>query len=633
MDDRPLLQVSLDLAASLTADDRNRRLLAALRSMIPADAVVITRLTEHGLQPVAFDGLRESFRDRIISTHEGPHAELIRKGRPLRIREGDPALFPSSAYAQSEGRRLGAWMGAPLIVEGETVGTLGMSAADPGAFDTVEDETLMWFSALAAAALRTAWLMDSLAAERDAMQDHVAFEALVLAIGARFINLPPENFDCEIAEALGQVGEYAGVDRSYIFVAEREVQADEVSEESYMRMRHEWSRSGIEPSGVIMRRAAVDDESRRKDAAARAWIVHRVLGPGTIRINSMDELPPDAEAVRWRWVTQGCRSVLVVPLAQNGQALGMVGFDAVRKPKRWTDETVNLLRTVGYILASAIERQRSALLLRNAHESLEQTVEERTRELKEKQAQLVQSEKMAALGQLVAGIAHEVNTPLGAIYSNNDTLKRSLARLREQLENDDADSGRLFKLLDIADNLNSISADAIHRIIKIVGSLRNFARLDQAEVEPVDLHEGIDTTLTLVNHKIKRRIKVHKDYAPDLPAVECHGSQINQVLMNLFVNAIQAIDGKGEIWITTRSLGDDVTIEIRDSGRGIAAEHMGRIFDPGFTTKGVGIGTGLGLAIVHQIMEEHHGRIEIHSRVGEGTTVRLSLPAEHPEKH
>ena len=265
-------------------------------------------------------------------------------------------------------------------------------------------------------------------------------------------------------------------------------------------------------------------------------------------------------------------------------------------------------------LRRALERK-----VHDAKDELEAKVDERTRELRDKQAQLVQSEKMAALGNLVAGVAHEINTPIGALKSNNDLFIRSLAKLRD----DNADHG---KILDSIDSLNNVNREALDRIVKIVNSLRKFARLDAAEQDTVDIHEGLDSTLTLVNHQLKNRITVHRDYGK-LPAIKCFPNQLNQVFMNILVNAAQAIEGQGEIRIATSLRDGSAVIEISDSGKGIAPENMERIFDPGFTTKGSGVGTGLGLSIVYQIIRDaHHGDIEVESEVGEGTTFRILLP-------
>lgn len=275
-------------------------------------------------------------------------------------------------------------------------------------------------------------------------------------------------------------------------------------------------------------------------------------------------------------------------------------------------------------------RLREELL--RANEDLERKVEERTRELRDKQSQLVQSEKMAALGSLVAGVAHEINTPLGALHSNTDTLSRTFAKVRSILDSPDTpkevrEDPDLRRLLDAIDSLNSVSHTATGRIVTIVDTLRKFARLEEAERKDADLHEGIDSTLTLVHHQLKNRISVVKNYG-DLPLIRCYPDNLNQVFMNLLVNAAQAIEGKGEITITTglRDPGDEVVVEIGDNGKGIEPENLSRIFDPGFTTKGAGVGTGLGLSIVYQIIKDHSGRIDVESEPGKGTTFRIVLP-------
>ena len=159
----------------------------------------------------------------------------------------------------------------------------------------------------------------------------------------------------------------------------------------------------------------------------------------------------------------------------------------------------------------------------------------------------------------------------------------------------------------------------------IVRSLRKFARLDEAELDEVDIHEGLDNTLILVQHELKNRVDVLKDYGK-LPLIKCYPNQVNQVFMNLLVNASHAIEGQGKIFIRTHHNNASVMVEIRDTGKGISQEDLPRIFDPGFTTKGFGVGTGLGLSIVYQIMKDHKGKIEVESELGQCTTFRIILP-------
>lgn len=256
------------------------------------------------------------------------------------------------------------------------------------------------------------------------------------------------------------------------------------------------------------------------------------------------------------------------------------------------------------------------------------------RELREMQGQLVQSEKMAALGNLVAGVAHEINTPLGSIHANADVARRALAIIQEGLRDGSCHLSpqkkpKIEQAIRILAESNLTTLTATDRIVGIVRSLRNFARLDEAESKEVDLHEGIESTLMLVYHEYKNRIAIERQFGA-LPLVQCFPDQLNQVFMNILVNAIHAIDGPGTITITTRRDGDQVVLSFADTGKGIAPENVQRIFDPGFTTKGVGVGTGLGLSIVYKIIQAHHGRIDVTSTVGKGTTLTVRLPIHPP---
>ncbi len=261
---------------------------------------------------------------------------------------------------------------------------------------------------------------------------------------------------------------------------------------------------------------------------------------------------------------------------------------------------------------------------------------ETNQELQATQTQLIQSEKMASLGNLVAGIAHEINTPVGAINSMHDTLIRAVDRLKETLETSFSqaynENRAMQASLKVIGDANRVIATGTERVTGIVRSLRSFARLDEAELKEVDIHEGIDNTLMLVHHDVKSRIEVVKEYG-DIPPIVCYPSRLNQVFLNLLVNASQAIEGEGEIRIRTYMEDEKVHIAIRDSGVGIPEENLGKVFDPGFTTKGVGVGTGLGLSICYQIVQDHRGEIEVESRVGEGTTFTVILPTDLNENN
>ncbi len=265
-------------------------------------------------------------------------------------------------------------------------------------------------------------------------------------------------------------------------------------------------------------------------------------------------------------------------------------------------------------------------------------------ELKSAQAQLLQSEKMASIGNLAAGVAHEINNPIGFINSNIGSLKEYVEQLLtliskySNFENTiDSDSNILKLIKDykqdieiefIEEDIISLleeSAEGLERVKNIVIDLKTFSHMDRAEWETVDLHKGLDSTLNVAHNEIKFKAEVTKAYG-ELPPIECMPSQVNQVFMNTLVNAAQAIEDFGKIHITSRHVDDMVCITIKDSGKGIKEKDMKHLFDPFFTTKPVGEGTGLGLSLSYGIVEDHHGKIEVQSTVGEGTEFQIWLP-------
>lgn len=277
-----------------------------------------------------------------------------------------------------------------------------------------------------------------------------------------------------------------------------------------------------------------------------------------------------------------------------------------------------------------------------------QRVASYTEELHQTQAQLIQSEKMSSLGIMVAGIAHEVNNPVNFIHGNLQHVNNDVAELlalvrlyqkqypnppiqiKEQAEAIDFD----FLAEDLPKSLASMGVGT-ERIRQLVLSLRNFSRLDEAEVKAIDLYEGIDSTLLILNHRFKNKIEVVKQYTK-LPAIECYPAQLNQVFMNILNNAIDAMLAeplrlRRQIEIKTQRFKSDwVQVCIRDNGPGISPEIQKKIFDPFFTTKPVGKGTGLGLSIAYQVMEKHHGTIRVVSQPNHGTEFIITLPIAQP---
>jgi hemerythrin-like metal-binding protein/PAS domain S-box-containing protein len=269
-------------------------------------------------------------------------------------------------------------------------------------------------------------------------------------------------------------------------------------------------------------------------------------------------------------------------------------------------------------------------------------------QLREAQAHLLQSEKMASIGQLAAGVAHEINNPIGYINSNLGSLKNyidNLLELVKKYEKTEASNTDTEQLLDInafkqkidleylkSDVLDLLdeSHEGATRVKKIIQDLKDFSHQGGEDLwEWTDLHSGIESTLNIVGSELKYKATILKEFG-DLPEVKCLPHQLNQVFMNLLVNAAHAIEQEGTITIRTGTENEQVWVEITDTGKGIAPEHLNKIFDPFFTTKPVGSGTGLGLSVSYTIIKKHQGNIKLTSQLGQGTTFRIILPINGP---
>ena len=301
--------------------------------------------------------------------------------------------------------------------------------------------------------------------------------------------------------------------------------------------------------------------------------------------------------------------------------------------------------------------------LKTAYEGLEQRVQERTRELsdalrhlKESETQLIQSEKMAALGQMVAGIAHEINTPLAYVKNSLGAVagklpdigmavancEKLLALLQAGANADRNELSRQFATVtaQVAQlqqqrtlaELGGLVNDGLYgagQMVEIISNLKEFSRLDRSKVTSFNLNNGLNSTLLLAKHLLKG-VTVNKRFG-EIPAITCSPSQINQVFLNLVTNAVQAMEsGKGTLTLTTRRDGDGVAVEIADNGKGIPPDVLPKIFDPFFTTKEAGKGTGLGLSISYKIVQQHGGRINVVSQPGAGTQFTVWLPPQPP---
>ncbi|MFH0703293.1 MAG: ATP-binding protein [bacterium] len=292
------------------------------------------------------------------------------------------------------------------------------------------------------------------------------------------------------------------------------------------------------------------------------------------------------------------------------------------------------------------------------YSSLEQKVKDRTnelalknlqlekayKELQETQTMLIHNEKMTSLGQLVAGVAHEINNPINFIYGNLDHLKvytNNLIKIIEEYKKSDEklpfennqEINNIKNELDyefIVEDLPSLirsCKDGSERCKQIVLDLRNFSRVDEAVIKEIDIHEGIESTLNILRNKYKNRIVIHKEYG-DVPKLSCYAGQLNQVILNVLDNAAQAIPDTGDVYIRTHFENNNIIMEFEDNGSGIDEAYLSKIFDPFFTTKPVGQGTGLGLSISYKIINKHNGTINVESQKNKGTKFTIKIPVE-----
>ncbi|MFC1784146.1 FG-GAP-like repeat-containing protein [Candidatus Neomarinimicrobiota bacterium] len=330
---------------------------------------------------------------------------------------------------------------------------------------------------------------------------------------------------------------------------------------------------------------------------------------------------------------------LIIPLKRQAKLYAMLILIRNENTKFYQQEDITLLTTVANQASLAIENnlyiEETKALTKSLTESQVQKryvneLEEKNRnleelfiELRETQSQLIQSEKMSSLGQLVAGVAHELNNPIGYLYANMKELQKYINLLKQGEDGKIGTSVEYIK--EDIDQLILESVEGSERVKTIVENLRKFSRLDEAEFKYADIHEGLDSTIMLIEKELGKNIKLHKDYS-DMPSISCMPGHLNQVFLNMLLNAIQAIEGNGNIWISTAIKNDKVVIKFKDDGKGIPKENIVKIFEPFFTTKPVGMGTGLGLSISYGIIQEHGGDMKVKSKKKTGTTFTISIP-------
>jgi signal transduction histidine kinase/CheY-like chemotaxis protein len=426
----------------------------------------------------------------------------------------------------------------------------------------------------------------ALAERSSALQARVTFEGLVTGISAHFINLALERVDQGILQALGQLGEYTGVDRAYILL----FGADKSSHDR----SHAWQRAGIE--------APV---AHPWDLPPGEWpaSLERFVQQEALHVPSVRELSPTPEKASL--AERGIRSWLSLPMSCAGRRVGRLGFDAVQAEKRWSDDDIALLRTVGEIFANALERKRA--------EAERQALE----------AQLRQSQRMEAIGTLAGGIAHNFNNILGAIIGYGEMALAALPAGGGQ-------PGRYVQQV----------MSAGQRGKALVDQILAFSRRGEHERRPTRVQSVVEEAVDLLRGSLPTTIAIRTRLEAAAATVVGDPSQLQQVVVNLAANAAQAMDGHGtlEIALDTVELAGDCALShgslvagsyarltVRDGGRGMDEATAERVFEPFFTTKAAGSGTGLGLSTVHGIVADHGGAIDVRSRPGEGSTFEVYL--------
>jgi len=371
----------------------------------------------------------------------------------------------------------------------------------------------------------------------------------------------------------------------------------------------------------------IDDYPKIKNVIEQGWIIQEE----DVHHSTSENLPPKEYLKK-----HDIHSLIYLPIFLGRGRYAALMCEQTIEPMKWSNYEIQFIISIADIITLAYrtyERKQTEDELKDANN-----------ELKATHSQLVLSEKMASIGQLTAGVAHEINNPINFVYAGINALdvnykefKSIINKYEEVIPNDS--TTEIFKEIqalkkkldyeelksDIDSLINDIRMGAM-RTTEIVKGLRNFSRLDEAESKLADIHEGIDSTLTLINSSIKNRIKVIKEYDVSIPSIYCFPGQLNQVFMNIITNASQAIENKGSIFITTKLLKNDISISIKDDGVGMPEQVKSKIFDPFFTTKDVGKGTGLGLSISYSIIQKHNGSLEVISEPNKGTEFLIKIP-------
>ena len=662
-----------DLAGSeLDIPDMLRSVHAIVGSLMYAENFFIVKKLPGG-EAISFlyyadseDSEQRNLADEVplAAIAHGLTWHVLRTGRPLR---GSPEEL--QAQIGEAPRKIGPdspdWLGVPMLNGSDVRGAVVVQSYVQRERYTADDEALLAFvashiltalhrkQAFVALEARVEERTAELARTNEELRHEVAERQRAVRLQSALyrlaeLALAPGTLESFLAEAHAIVGSLINARNFYVALFE-------------------------EATGLLTFPYSVDERGAKRETRALSKgateFVLRTAQPLLADRAALDELARAGELTEF-----GDRSSwwLGVPLLREGRAVGVLAVQSYSPDVRYGVPDRELLAFVSAQIATGLERRAAAQALLAANVDLERRVVARTAELREQiagrerveedliarnaeleaanralagtQGQLLQSEKMASVGQLAAGVAHEINNPIGFVRSNLGSLRQYLESLLllldayERLEGQlPANNPELVQLRGLKESIEldylradvpslmAESLDGVTRVEKIVRDLKGFSHVGDAEWKPVDLHHGLESTLNVVAHELKYKAELVREYG-ELPFVECMPFQVNQVFLNLLVNATQAMKQRGRITLRSGTDGEFAWVSVSDTGAGIEPAALSRIFEPFYTTKPVGEGTGLGLSVSWDIVRRHGGTIEVESVVGEGTTFTMRLP-------